>query len=163
MERFSINNFRRPVSLKQYKETAQRLEDSIREVNGNVTSKLLLTTNGADYCGPGSLTVVTPESKAARERREEFSLSDLNEDLWQRSFEAGLYLHDNTVEAPYMITLSVGRREPRSMIFYGQCLDEKSQEVFNSFRKAKWPKKVGDGYGKPSPFAIAHARSSLGI
>ena len=116
-----------------------------------------------DYQGPGSLTVVTPESIAAKERREEFSLSDLNEDLWKRSFETGLYLHDDISGGSYMIVLSVERREPRSMRFYCQDLDEKSQRVFNSFRVAGDSQELGDGHSMPTPFALSHAIGSLRI
>ena len=164
MDRFSIGNLISPISFEQYKENAQRLEDSIRRVNPNITSKLLLTTNEVDYHGYGSLTKEIPEAEEAIERREEYSLSDLNEDLWQKSFETGLYIHDDTIRESYMITLVVGEREPKSMKFYGQCLDEESQEVFNSFRKARGFQRIGDGYNsKSSPFAISHALNSLKI
>ncbi len=163
MERFSIDNFLKYVSFEQYREIAQRLEASIRIVNPNITSKLLLTTNRNDYNGAGSLTVFEPEVEEALSRREEHSLSDLNEKLWQKSFETGLYIHDNTIKEPYMITLVVGEREPKSMKFYNQCLDEKSQGVFNSFRKARWFQRISDGYSKTSPFAVSHALNSFGI
>jgi len=156
-ERFSVDNVLGSVSFEQYREIAQRLEDSIRKVNPNVTSKLLLTTNGRDYHEYGSLTVVIPEVEEALSRREEHSLSDLNEDLWQRSFETELYIHDNTSGAQYMIALTVGKREPKSMKFYSQHLEEESRAVFNGFRKAGWFQRIGDGYSKPSPFAISHA------
>jgi len=157
MERFSVDNRLGDVSFEQYRKIAEELEGSIRGINENITSKLLLTTNRGDYYEHGSLSVVTPESEAARGRREEFNLRDLDEDLWQRSFETKLYIRDNTIETPYMISLSVEEREPKSMKFCGRGLDEESQRVFDSFRKAGWFQSIGDGSSEPSPYAAFRA------
>jgi len=98
MNRFSIDNRFRKVSLNQYKTVAEGLESAVRNVRPAITSELLLTTDKCDYNGYGSLTIVTPASEDALARRERHQLSDLNEGLWERSFETGLYLRDNSIE-----------------------------------------------------------------
>ena len=164
MDRFSIGNLIRPISFRQYMETAERLENSIREVNPNITSKLLLTTNAEDYYGAGSLTVITPQREAAAKRREEYNLSDLNEGLWQKAFDRELYIHDNTIKEPYSLCVSNEERDPRRILFFGQCLDKKSQEVFDNFKKTKELFQIiGNGVSKTSPFMVDYARISLGI
>jgi len=49
MQRFSIDNRFRNVSFDQFRETAKRLESSLRQVRPTIQSGLLLTTNGRDY------------------------------------------------------------------------------------------------------------------
>ena len=46
---FSIDNRFRNVSLNQFKNIAERLESSLRNVGPEITSELLLTTDGYDY------------------------------------------------------------------------------------------------------------------
>jgi len=161
MNRFSINNMFGNVSLDQFKNTAERLESSLRNIRPGITSELLLTTNGNDYHRYGSLTVSIPEVTKARKRREGYQLSDLNKELWNNSFETELYIEDNSIKEPYMLCLSVGVREPKRLFFYAQCLDEKSQEVFDNFKQAGLLQKIGDGVSKNSEFASIYALDRL--
>lgn len=161
MQRFSIDNRFRNVSFDQFRETAKRLESSLRQVRPTIQSGLLLTTNGRDYQGYGSLTVLISEVEEAETRREKFQLADLNEELWRKSFETGLYIRDNSVSEPYMICLNHGIREPKRLFFYGQCLDKVSQKVFEGFRKTGMLQKLGDGYPKTSEFALGYALRNL--
>jgi len=161
MNRFSINNIFRDVSLDQFKNTAERLELSLRKDRPEITSELLLNTNRYDYDTYGSLTIIIPELEEALKRREKYQLSDLNEELWKKSFEIGLYIKDNSIKEPYMVCLTGGIRESKKMFFYSQCLDEKSQEVFDSFKKTGLLQKIGDGFGKSSDFAVSYASASL--
>ena len=104
---------------------------------------------------------IIPEVKEAWARRERYQLSDLNENLWERSFETQLRIVDNSVSEPYCIWLSNEEREPKKLLFYGQCLDKQSQKAFDSFKRAELFQKLGDGYPQTSPFALAHALASL--
>ena len=162
MERFSIENRFQNVSFIQFKTTAERLESALKEVRPSIQSKLLLTTNGLDYRGYGSLTILTPETEATFARREGLQLQYLNQELWARSFKTQFQVIDNSTNEPYCIWLSNEVREPKKLFFYGQCLDEKSQEVFEGFRKVGLSQRVGDGYHKTSPFAVEYALSHLG-
>lgn len=159
MKRFSIDNRFGNVSLDQFKNTAEKLESSLKNIRPNIASELLLTTDGCDYNGYGSLTIDTPEVEGALDRRERYLLNDLDEGLWKKSFETGLYI--NSIKEPYMVCLTVGAREPKKLFFYAQCLDEKSQEVFDSFKKAGLLQKIGDGFPKSSEFAVVYALASL--
>ncbi len=161
MKRFSIDNRFGNVSLDQFKNTAERLESSLRNVRPEITSELLLTTNGGDYNGYGSLTIHTPDVKEALDRRERYLLNDLDKGLWEKSFETGLYIKDNSVKKPYMVCLNARAREPKKLFFYAQCLDEKSQEVFDSFKKVGLLQKIGDGFPKSSEFAVDYALATL--
>lgn len=163
MKRFSIDNRFRRVRGNEFKGVAQRLENYLKEVRPTISSELLCTTNGEDYHGYGSLTIMHPETEKAMERREKHKLEDLDEDLWMRSYKTGLYIKDNTTKEPYMIVMSVGEREPRKLIFYGQAMDSKSEEVFDSFKKANLFQKIGDGFGKTSDFSRSYMLGSLGI
>ena len=161
MERFSIDNWFSNVSLDQFRGTAHKLESAIRNIRPTIQSELLLTTNRDDYYGSGSLTVSIPKVDEAKARREKFQLTDLNENLWTRSFETELYILDNSVSEPYMICLSNGTREPKRLFFYRQCLDEASQKVFEGFRRTSILQKLGDGHSKTSNFDRAYALSNL--
>ena len=161
MNRFSIGNRFRNVSLNQFRSTAERLESALKNVRPEITSQLLLTTNRCDYDGYGSLTIDTPEVEEALDRRKRCQLNDLNERLWKQSFETGLYIKDDSIKEPYMVCLTTGVREPKKMFFYGQCLDKKSQEVFDNFKQTGLLQKIGDGFPKSSDFAISYALASL--
>jgi len=142
---FSIDNRFRNVSLNQFKNIAERLESSLRNVGPEITSELLLTTDGYDYNGYGSLTIDTPEVEECLNRREGWTVNDLDEGLWKKSFEIGLYIKDYSAKEPYMVCLTLEAREPKKLFFYAQCLDEKSQEVFNDFKQVGLLQKIGDG------------------
>ncbi|MBS3070822.1 hypothetical protein J4407_00790 [Candidatus Pacearchaeota archaeon] len=146
--RFSIDNFLLPISFEQFEETASILDISMNGVNPNTTSELFLTTNKEDYevC---SLTIFDSRVEEALNRRERHSLENFNKDLWKKSFETELIIKDNTITDPYTVFLSVRRREPRIMKFYASSLDERSQEVFDSFKKARWFQRIGNSYSKP--------------
>ena len=131
MNRFSLENRFRRISLAQFKETGQRLETALRIVRPNLKNQLFLTTNFSDYRGFGSLTISTPESDATLDRREKHSLADLNHELWAKSFKLNLQLADDSADKPYSVFLSVEGREPRKLFFYAQCLDEVSQRVLS--------------------------------
>lgn len=161
MNRFSIDNRFRQVSLDQFKDTAEILESSLRNVRPEILSELLLTTNGCDYNGYGSLTIDTPETQEALDKRERYSLDDLDGDLWKKSFETGLYIKDKSVTEPYMVCLTAESREPKKLFFYAQCMDEKSQEVFDSFKQSGLLQKIGDGFPKRSDFGVGYALASL--
>lgn len=163
MKRFSIDNKYRAVRGQEFKQIAQRLESSLKEVRPAISSKLVCTTNRKDYQGYGSLTIMHPETEKALERREEHKLENLDSNLWKRNFETELYIRDETVEDPYMIVLSVGAREPKSLMFYGQSMDSESEKVFESFNKAGWFQKIGDGFGKTSDFSKNYMLGSLGL
>jgi hypothetical protein len=162
MNRFSIDNRRKPVSFEQYMDVAERLDSSLKKIRPNLSSEVLLTTNGFDYHGWGSLTIINPMVEEAWNRRERYSLQDLTQELWNKSFETNLCIKDKTLENLYMVSLTNERREPKSMNFYGQDLDDKSQEVFDSFAVPKKFQKIGNGFSKSSPFAVSHAIASLG-
>lgn len=157
--RFSIDNFFKPVSFEQYKETAEKLEHSLLVINPKLTSTLLLTTDQLDYDTYGSLSIPIPEKQKALNRRKEYGLNKLTEKLWNESFKTGLYINENNYKNLFMVALSVEQREPKSLKFYGQCLDSESQGVFDSFRKTKPFQKLGDGYSKPSDFATHYLLS----
>jgi len=159
-KRFNIKNFWKPVSFNQFGDTALNLRSSLERINPNISSRLLLTIDKCDYDGWGSLTIITPETDLARKRRRECALEDLNEDLWNMSHKVGLYIKNPAIETPYMVSLSVEERDPKSMHFYAQCLDDNSQAVFDSFRKTKTFQRLGDDYLKPSGFAASHALAS---
>ena len=56
MERFSVDNRFRNVSLDQFRNTAKRLESALRNIRPEITNELLLTTSERDYNGWGSMT-----------------------------------------------------------------------------------------------------------
>lgn len=149
MERFSINNLVKPISFEQYLSTGKQLEEKLKEVNSNITSKLLLTTNKEDYNWM-KLTVDIPDVNEALQRREEYALEDLNNHLWNQAYQKELYIHDYTKDIPFMVSLTTEDRQPKSLIFYAQALDDASYEVFKSFKKTKGLQRLGDGYGTPS-------------
>lgn len=161
--RFSIFNLIQPVSLEQFAESANALNSAIKEVKPNVETELLLTTNIYDYLSHRSLTIPTPQKIAANKRREKFKLEDLNEELWRKSFERELYIRSPSENNNYMICLSQGIREPKQLFFYGQCLDEKSQEVFDSFAKTRFFQRLGDGFQKTTKYQLVHALSGSKI
>ncbi len=160
--RFSIDNRFSNVSLGQFRKTAHNLDSSLKIIRPKIESGLLLTTNWEDYNGFGSLTVLTPEVEEALARREKFQLVDLNGSLWTGSFKIEMFIRDNSSSEPYMICLSNEVREPKRLFFYGQCLDEQSEKVFESFRRGSLLQRVGDGYHhETSGFALSHALASL--
>jgi len=161
MERFSIDNILRRVSFEQFKSTAERLESSLKGVRPTIQSQVLLTTNAQDYSGYGSLTILIPEVEEARSRIERHQLVGLSQNLWNGSYKTQLRIYDDSVKESYCIWLSNEVREPKTLFFYGQCLDPKSQRIFDSFKKTRLLQKQGDGYPKPSNFAVVHALSSL--
>lgn len=140
MERYGIQNRFNKVSLEQFQETALKFQEALNKVRPNIRSKLLLTTNSCDYYGAGSLTIITPETEAANKRREQFNIEDLTQDLWLNSFDREFYVTDESVSEPYMLCISNEIRDSKRLLFYGQCLDDKSQKIFSSFRKSRFAK-----------------------
>lgn len=169
MDRYGIQNRFQDVSFEQYKETALRFQEALRQVRPNISTKLLLTTDEFDYRGAGSLTIITPETEAAKSRREQHNIEDLTEGLWNSAFDREFYVNDDTVSEPYMLCVSNEVRDPRRLLFYGQCLDENSQEVFENFKELRWAKNglsrklqiIDDGFPVTSPAMLARVYSQF--
>ena len=167
MERYGIKNRFQDVSFEQYRENALRLQERIQEVRPSISSRLLLTTNGEDYDGAGSLTIITPEFETAQNRRERYNIEDLTSELWDSSFKRELIIDDDSVSEPYMINVSNEVRDPKRMIFHGQFLDEKSQDIFENFKEYRWTKNnlskilqtIDSGFPVTSPRMLARVYS----
>jgi len=133
-ERFSIENYYKNISFEQYKKTAEKLESSIRKVNPNITSSVLLTTNRDDYNGWGSMTMDIPEIfKDDIEKKKECNLKDLSNE----------------------------ERNKNSMYFLGTGLNNKEQMVFDSFKKTGLFQKLGNGHPKSSDFSVGYSSANL--
>jgi len=163
MERFSIDNLLKPVSYKQYKENAEKLESSLKDIYPDLSSKILLTTNERDYNGWGSVTAIVPEAEEAMQRRQEYSLDEFNKNLWNKSYRRELIIKDEKDENNYMITLTNETRKPKSLDFYGQQLDENSKQILQDFKKTNLLQKLGDGYPKTSNFSLTEGKQKSNI
>jgi len=159
--RFSIDNRLQDVSLEQFKETAERLESSLRLAMPKIQSGLFLTTKREDYLTYVDFKFSAPELWEAMKRRERIQLSDLNENLWNISYMAQLLITESSVKEPYLILLGNECREPKRLFFYGQFLDEKSQEVLESFRKNGLLHKVGNGLKRQPDLFDGYRASNL--
>jgi len=161
-ERFSIENYYKNISFEQYKKTAEKLESSIRKVNPNITSSVLLTTNRDDYNGWGSMTMDIPEIfKDDIEKKKECNLKDLTKNLWEKSLEVELWIKDKTSSSTYFIVLSNEERNKNSMYFLGTGLNNKEQMVFDSFKKTGLFQKLGNGHPKSSDFSVGYSSANL--
>lgn len=160
-ERFSIDNLLKPVSFKQYKKNAEKLESSLKEIYPDLNSKILLTTNGRDYYGWGSVTWDCPEAEEARKRRQEYSLDEFNENLWNNSFRTDLIITDEQNDNSYMVSMLNEKRSPKSLFFYGQQLDKKSKNILKEFKKPGILQKTGDGFPETSYFSFIEAYSRI--
>ena len=160
-ERFSIDNLLKPVSFKQYKKNAERLESSLKEIYPDLSSKILITTNGRDYHTGGSVTIDALEAEEARKRRQEYSLDEFNENLWNKSFRTDLIITDEQDDNSYMVSMLNEKRSPKSLFFYGQQLDEKSKDILQDFKRTNLFQKLGDGFPQTSYFSFMQAYSRI--
>lgn len=157
--RFGIAKWRNPISYNQFVDTASLLGEKLRAVNPNLVSKVLLTTNQADYYGIGSLTKITPHTQAALDRRETCNLSDLSSESWDNSYKTSLVIKHPEESSSWMAKLTTQRRLPNEMHFFAQSLDPRSAEAFESMKNHKgWFQRLTSGDLPPSDYALVLAK-----
>jgi hypothetical protein len=156
--RFGIKNWLAPVSRVQYTDVVQKLESTLTQINPELQARLKLTTNRQDYFGAGSLTIITPETVAALNRRISLQINELSEELWQEAFKTTYLL---TGANHYSVFIETERRNPKRITFYGQGLDEKSQKALLEFKQRNRFKIIDSGYSKPTLYSIVNALNRL--
>lgn len=153
MKRFSRDKRWGKVSFEEFRRTAEALYGMVAAIRPSVCPEIITCEDKKTY-EYSTVTFGLPGVDEALKKRKSYSLSELTEEIWERSFNVQLTLKDEKDPQPFMICLTCDRYDdPKRMRFYGQCLDSATQtRMFETFAQATLNYKIGDGYSKPSDF-----------
>lgn len=157
MLRFSRDKrFLSRISFDEFVQAATLLALMANEARPNVTVEIL-TTEDSHTHQFSHVTFMADEVTEALKGRKSYSLEKFTQDVWKRSMSAKLTIKDNTDPNPFMICLSLDKKdEPRSMKFYGQETGkELAERIYDSFSHANFFFSIGDGFSRPSAFNFA--------
>ncbi len=164
MFRFSRNRRVLSVGFDEFMRVATSLVKMTKEARPHA-SVGVLTCEDMDSYQYSQATFMADEATDALEGRKSYALEKFDAEVWSRSMSAQLTLKDASDPKPFMICLSLDRKdEPRSMMFYGQAVEQElTDRIMAAFRHSSTLYSIGDGYGKPSASNPAFGRRLTGI
>ncbi|MDP3725697.1 MAG: hypothetical protein Q8R36_00695 [bacterium] len=165
--RFSHNKRFKIVSFEEFLATARTLCDTVSAIRSSVDIEVVTAEDHETY-NYTTTTFWSEEIREALEKRKQYSLDELTQEVWDRSFDVQVSLktvRDEQNPEPFMVCVSCDKyADAKRMKFYGQCLDERThQEVVNKFRRWSLSHGIGDGMGKISTFNMIMGQSLTGI
>lgn len=134
--------------------TAKYLDKIITSSKGDSLSPIEILAHhdeGDNFIG--SHTILTEDIINANNRRTSYSIDNYSKDVWDKSFDVGIYFRTKTYDDSFMVTLASEYQERDRLKFYGQCLDENLVKIIkDEFYKSKiLSYSLGDGYDRPNP------------
>lgn len=130
-----LHNWFNRISLKQFKETAIKLENELRNVSSGFSSQVFLTMNEDDYFDFREAIIPTSELTEMYARIERYSLPNLNQRLWENAFKR-VYLVQGS-NSKYVIWLSNEFSFQNHLFLQGSHLDGVSLAVLYGLKEDK--------------------------
>lgn len=162
--KFSHDKRFRKVSFGEFLATAQALCQTVSDSRNTVDIEVVTAEDHMTY-NYTTTTFLSDEIEDALKNRKRYTLGELTQEVWDRSFDIQITLRDEQDEKPFMICVSCDKHaDAKRMKFYGQCLDEETcRVVVSKFCRATFSYGIGDGMGKISNFNMAMGSSLTGI
>lgn len=166
MFRFSRDKrfFARTTSFEEFMQAVTELAETTKKVRPLVSIELI-TCEDAETHRYAHVTFVADEVDEALKGRKTYALEEFTKEVWERSMDVQLTLKDANDSKPFMICLSLDKRdEPRSMKFYGQAVEQELVDhIRDTFSHSSFFWSIGDGYSKPSAFNLEFGQRLTGI
>lgn len=162
--RFSHDKRFNKVSFQEFLATARALSHTVSTHRSSVDVKIITAEDHTtyDYTTTTFWWDVIEEALKSRKR---YSVDDLTQEVWGRSFDVQLTLRDKQDPKPFMICMSCDKHAAAKRIqFFGQGLDEQTyQAVVGEFRRSSLSHSIGDGTRKISNFNLAMGSGLTGV
>ncbi len=151
--RFSHDKWLGKVSFEDFLTTAKKLAEIVFNSRSTANTEVSTAEDRATY-NYTTVTFFSDEVTEGMKNKKSYTLDELTQEIWNRSFDVRMSLFDDKDSKPFMICISCDKyADARRIRFYGQCLDEKTyQDVTEEFYHSSFWYKLGDGYSKPSLF-----------
>lgn len=165
MFRFSRDKrFLSRIQFGEFAQTAALVAEMIKTARPSVEVEIL-TTEDSHTHQYSQVTFMADEVTEALKGRKSYTLEEFTEMVWSRSMSVQLTLKDDADPKPFMICLSLDKRdEPRSMKFYGQAVEQEIVDrICDTFSRPSFFWSIGDGYSKPSDFNLAFGQRLTGM
>ena len=164
--RFSHDKESGEVSFEEFLKTVRALHETVSGARSSVEVEVLTAEDLTTY-NYTTVSYGSDEITEALKQRKRYSLDELSQEVWGRSFNIEVFWTDKQDPEPFMICVSCDKRaEAARIMFYGQVLDEETHDrVVAKFRRSSFLRgiRIGDGFGKPSAFNMAMGRRLTGI
>lgn len=162
--RFSRDKRFKRVSFEEFLATARALCETVSAVRSSLDTRVVTAEDHTTY-NYSTVTFLSKERMEALGNRKHYSLDELTQDVWDRSFDVRVILRDEHDPRPFMICVSCDKYDDaKRMKFYGQCLDGRTyQQVVDGFRRSSFSHRIGDGMSKISTFNMVMEARLTGI
>ena len=162
--RFSHDKRTLPVTFEEFLATAKKLQETLFLTRCHLDVYVFTAEDPLTY-DYTTTTYWSEEIEAGLKHRKQYSFDDLTQEIWDRSFEVQISLHDALDPEPFMVCLSCDKHgDGKRIRFYGQCLDERThQAVIQEFSRPTLEYQIGDGMTKTSLFNMAMGCRLTGI
>ena len=122
--RFSHDKRFKRVSFEEFLEIARELCEIGASVRSSADAEVITAEDNTTY-NYTTTTFLSDEIKEALKQRKRYSLDELTQEVWDRSFDVQVTLKDEKDPKPFMICVSCDKyADAKRVKFYGQCLDE---------------------------------------
>lgn len=162
--RFSRDKRFKKVSLDEFLATAKSLCQTVSEHRSTMDIEVVTAEDRVTY-NYTTTTFWSGEIEEALGNRKHYTLDELTQEVWDRSFNVQVTLRDEQDFRPFMICVSCDKHaDVKRMKFYGQCLNEETHRaVVNEFSRPSFSYSIGDGMGKISNFNMRMGQKLTGI
>jgi hypothetical protein len=152
------------ISFQEFLRAATSLAELVREHRPDARVQVSTCEDRTTY-NYSTVTFFAEEVIEALKNRKTYSLEDLTEDLWNRSFSLRVDVDYGFNGEPFAIHLEVDRTAaPKQMLFIGSCLSGAIENaVARAFRHRTMLYSIGDGFPKPSMFNFNFGQRITGI
>lgn len=154
--RFSHDKRFKKVSFGEFLATANALYKTVSNRRSTADIEVVTAEDHTTY-NYTTTTFWSDKIEEALKNRKRYTLDELTQEVWDRSFDVQVTLLDEQDPKPFMICVSCDKyADAKRMMFYGQCLGEETHRaVVNEFRRASLSHGIGNGMGKISDFNLA--------
>ena len=162
--RFSHDKRFKRVSFEEFLGIARELCEIVASVRSSADIEVVIAEDHTTY-NYTTTTFWSDEIWEALKQRKVYSIDELTQEVWDRSFNVQVILKDEKDPKQFMICVSCDKyADAKRLKFYGQCLDERThQRVVSKFRRSSLSHGIGDGMGKISDFNMMMGEKLTGI
>ena len=162
MFRFSQDRRFGNVSFEIFLKCAHHLSDLVLSNKSSVDISVITCEDRVTY-NYSTVTFFSDEVSEALKNRKRYSFSDLDIQVWMRSYDVQFTILEKVNSKPFMICLSCDKyRDSSRTFFYGQYVEEPlHREILEQFAKPSLLYGIGDGYRKISKLNEAFAWRGL--
>jgi hypothetical protein len=157
MIRFSREKrFGRSVKFSEFLGVAVALAAAIRAQQPTAQVEVRTCEDGITYWAAQVTTTGDPDVQELLERRPRYRLEEFSEEVWLRSFEVEMRIHDPSRKEPFAIFLNVNRDTgSHRIMFWYQCVSDVIETMFSPYRSSSWLYAIGDGRPVRNPSRYA--------